>query len=81
MHHDAIPIMYENYKAGEIGQEKEAKDASSTIDVKQYVVVIFLSFRSFCFVFKVIQLCCVIYVIGHCNWSSVFGQYIAPKEG
>lgn len=41
MHHDAIPFMYENYKASEIGQEKEAKDASPSVNVKLYVVTFF----------------------------------------
>ena len=40
MHHDAITFMYESYKASEIGQEKEAKDASSIVNVKLYVVAI-----------------------------------------
>jgi len=33
--------MYENYKASEIGQEEEAKDAASIINVKLYEVAIF----------------------------------------
>jgi hypothetical protein len=50
MHHNSIAFVYENYKASEIGQEKEAKDASSIIIVKLYVVAI------------VTQLCCVIFL-------------------
>jgi len=44
MHHNAIAFVYENYKASEIGQEKEAKDASTIINVKLHVVAIFFSF-------------------------------------
>lgn len=60
MHHNAIAFMHENYKASEIGQEKEAKDASSIINVK-HVVAIYSAPPTF--------LC---YVLGHCNWSSFF---------
>jgi hypothetical protein len=66
MHHNSIAFVYENYKASEIGQEKEAKDASSIIIVKLYVVAI------------VTQLCCVIF---NWPLLLVIGRCIAPKEG
>lgn len=61
MRHDANAFMYENYKASEIGQEEEAKDAASIINVKLYEVAIF---------FRVTQLCCVNRENSWpCNWS------------
>lgn len=34
LHHHAVASMHENYKANKIGQEKEAKDASSIVYVE-----------------------------------------------
>lgn len=61
MHHNAITFMYESYKASEIGQEKEAKDASSIVNVKLYVVAILFQGNP--------TLSC--YFLDHC-WSSFF---------
>lgn len=70
MHHNAIAFVYENYKASEIGQEKEAKDASTIINVKLYVVAIFFFFF---FQSNPTLLC---YILGHCYWSSFYFQLL-----
>lgn len=72
MHHNAITFMYESYKASEIGQEKEAKDASSIVNVKLYVVAI---------LFRATQLCCIIFltIAGPASFW-LLDDVFAPKE-